>query len=334
MKRLRGAIYGCGMISEFHLRGWARIPEVEIVALGDRAIERAQQRRAEFAPEARIYTRLEDLLETEDLDFVDILTVPSVHRQHCSAARASGVHIICQKPMADTLEDAAEMAEEFQGYSKLFAVHENHRYRPWFQAIARHAAAGAFGPLCFVKLEHLNATAPGEAYKNESPRGVLLEYGSHLVDMMRCLLGEPHRVYARLHHLNTRVRGESLAHLAYEYPSCTAVIEVAWKHSAMMQGTALIAGQQGEAFYEGTLTRGEDSRLRLSRGLELTLDQRRSPYQDYVDSFYLLQRECADVMLGRRASVIQTAGEHLRTLRCTFAAYDAAESGRTLSIAS
>jgi predicted dehydrogenase len=34
MKRLRGAVYGCGMISEFHLRGWARIPEVEIVALG------------------------------------------------------------------------------------------------------------------------------------------------------------------------------------------------------------------------------------------------------------------------------------------------------------
>ena len=49
--KLRGAIVGCGMISEFHLRGWQRIPEVEIVALVDPARERADERRAQFAPQ-------------------------------------------------------------------------------------------------------------------------------------------------------------------------------------------------------------------------------------------------------------------------------------------
>ena len=45
----RGAVIGCGYIAEFHLRGWARIPEVEIVALADPDRARAGQRRDEFA---------------------------------------------------------------------------------------------------------------------------------------------------------------------------------------------------------------------------------------------------------------------------------------------
>jgi predicted dehydrogenase len=72
---LRGAIVGCGMISEFHLRGWQCIPEVEIVALVDPVRERAEGRRAQFAPQARIYESLDDLLAADlALDFIDILT--------------------------------------------------------------------------------------------------------------------------------------------------------------------------------------------------------------------------------------------------------------------
>ena len=50
MAKLRGAVIGCGMIAEYHLRGWQRIPEVEIVALCDPDRSRAEDRRREFAP--------------------------------------------------------------------------------------------------------------------------------------------------------------------------------------------------------------------------------------------------------------------------------------------
>lgn len=52
MAQLRGGLFGCGMISEFHLRGWQRIPEVEIVALGNRTISRAEARRDQYVPGA------------------------------------------------------------------------------------------------------------------------------------------------------------------------------------------------------------------------------------------------------------------------------------------
>src|SRR5512137_1227775 len=92
MARLRGGVFGCGMISEFHLRGWQRIPEVEIVALGNRTIARAEARRDQFFPGAQIYADLGRMLKEERLDFVDILTVPWLHREHGLLARAANVH--------------------------------------------------------------------------------------------------------------------------------------------------------------------------------------------------------------------------------------------------
>ena len=69
MNRLRGAILGCGMIAEFHLRAWLRIPDVEIVALCDPEMSRASQRQSEFVPAALLY---EDL-DVDSIDAVDLI---------------------------------------------------------------------------------------------------------------------------------------------------------------------------------------------------------------------------------------------------------------------
>src|SRR5918992_4146081 len=121
--KLRGAVVGCGMISEFHLRGWQRIPEVEIVALVDPVRDRAEERRAQFAPHARLYDSLDSLFAEHHagaLDFVDILTPPWLHREHCLRAAQAGVHIICQKPLCDRLEDAQALVAELRDYKRLF----------------------------------------------------------------------------------------------------------------------------------------------------------------------------------------------------------------------
>jgi predicted dehydrogenase len=309
------------MISEFHLRGWNRIPEVEIVALGDKTAEKAESRRREYVPGAQVYSGLKEMLAQTKPDFVDILTPPASHLEYCLVAREAGLHIICQKPLCCNLDDARRLAVEMLSYPKVFAVHENHRCRPWFQIVRRNLLEGLLGQPCLVQMVHLNASEPKELFKNEAETGVLLEYGSHLVDMMRSLLGEPLRVYARMHHLNSRVRGESLVHAIYEYPDCTAVVEVAWKSSALTQGWMLLVGNEGEAHYEGTMTRGDSARLRISRGSEVLLDAARRPYDDYIESFYLFERECTDAMLGW-GRIVQTVQEHLRTLGATFAAYE------------
>jgi predicted dehydrogenase len=329
--KLQGALFGCGMISEFHLRGWSRIPEVEIVALCNRTAARAEERRQQFVPEARVYTSLDALLASESLDFIDILTTPELHAVHCRAAMAAGLHIVCQKPLCESLESASALAAEAGRYPRCFSVHENHRYRPWFQDVLTLLHSGALGPLRFVRVEHLNATGPAVAYKQQAPTGVWLEYGSHLVDMMRALLGEPLAAHARMHHLNSSVRGESLLHATYDYPGCTAVVAAGWKQAALTQGSVLLCGAAGEVWYEGSLTRGDSGRLRVSAGPVVLRDETISPHLQYVESFYLLQREFIDALLGRNP-IKQTAEQNLRTLITTFAAYDSASTGQVVRL--
>lgn len=326
MAKLRGGIFGCGMISEFHLRAWQRIPEVEIAALGNRTLEKADARRAQFAPRARVYADLAAMLKAERLDFVDILTPPASHREHCLLALDAGAHVICQKPLCDTLEAARDLAARAERGPQLFAVHENHRYRPWFQDVLRRAREGFFGAIHEARFEQHDASEPPEAYKLRSERGILLEYGTHLVDMVRALLGEPRRVAATLARVNPRVKGESHARVVCEFPRATAVIDITWKPSGPFEGGVTISGDRGEARYEGTMTRGESSRFRLLQGSAVVKDEARRPTDDYIESFYAFQREYVDAMLSGRP-VTQTAAENLKTLACAFAAYASAERG-------
>jgi predicted dehydrogenase len=332
MAKLRGGVFGCGMISEFHLRGWQRIAEIEIVALGNRTIARAEARRDQFFPGARVYTDLGHMLQEERLDFVDILSVPWLHREHCLQAKRAGVHIICQKPLCHSLEDARALVAEMEEYPKLFAVHENHPYRPWFQRLLALCREGFFGTPRLLRLEQYDAKEPPEAYKNEAALGVLIEYGTHLVDMVLTLLAVPVRTYARVHRVNPRTQGESLALVVYEYPEATAVIDIGWKPGGLAHGGFVLEGDRGAVLYEGTMARGVSSRFRVTQGDAVVIDETRSPYDDYVESFYRFERECADCILTGKPAT-QSGVRNFQTLAATFAAYRSAETDRIVEVA-
>jgi len=320
MKPLRGAVFGCGMISSFHLGAWQRIPEVEIVALGNRTLSRAEARRDEFVPDARIYAELSDLLANEQLDFIDILTPPALHKPHCLLALEAGLHVICQKPIADTLTDALALTEAAKMDGRKLAIHENHRYRPWFQEILSRNRDGFFGTIRYARFEQFDPNEPAETYKLQSTRGIVMEYGTHLIDMTYALLGTPDTVLAHAFQLNPRVTGESLAHLTFGYREAVVSLDIGWKPSGWPQGGVRIVGNLGEAIYEGTMTRGETSRFRLIRGNTTIVDETRSPLDDYLESFYRFQRDIVDAMLDH-GPVPQPAAENLKVLESTFAAY-------------
>lgn len=331
MNRLRGAILGCGMIAEYHLRGWKRIPEVEIVALCDPDLPRARQRQTEYAQAARLYSGLDALLNAETLDFVDILTPPWLHREHCLRAAEAGLHIICQKPLCAEWSEAEQLVAELTGYEKIFAVHENHPYRPWFREIMRRNQAGFFGPIRHLSLVQHDAREPPERFKAEAERGIMLEYGVHLVDMVRALLGEPRQVSARFGRLNERVRGESLATAVYQCDDATALVDISWKTHEPELGSATVIGERGVAIYDGRMTRGRASRFRLFREGQLVLEEPRCPTDDFCESFYVLQREITDAMLAGKPAP-QAAAYNLNTLAATFAAYASAQSGQTVPL--
>ncbi len=99
---------------------------------------------------------------------------------------------------------------------------------------------------------------------------------------------------------------------------------MSWKAAGTQQGHALLVGENGEAWYEGSLTRTGESRFRVYQNKSLVLDEMRSPISDYADSFFQFQHDfMASVLHGGPPP--QPAASNLETLRSTFAAYGAAK---------
>ena len=90
---------------------------------------------------------------------------------------------------------------------------------------------------------------------------------------------------ARLQRINPRVRGDSLAHVVFGYRDTTAVLDISWKAHGLAQGSVLLVGDAGEAFFEGRMTRGDVSRYRVASGNTVVLDEQRSPTVDYLERF-------------------------------------------------
>jgi predicted dehydrogenase len=82
--------------------------------------------------------------------------------------------------------------------------------------------------------------------------------------------------------------------------------------------------------FDGGMTRGESTRFRVAQGSTIVLDETRSSVDDYVEAFYLFQREFVDAVRNGYPPPLP-ARENLQTLEMTFAAYAAAEQDRPVS---
>src|SRR5262249_33753469 len=143
-EKLRGVAIGAGYFSQFHYEAWARTADVEITAVCDCDAARAAGVRERFGL-ARQYTDFREALQRERPDFVDIITPPATHPEICQAAAEQGVHIICQKPMAPSLDEARAMVQCCATHGVRLMVHENFRFQPWHREIKRLLDSGAIG---------------------------------------------------------------------------------------------------------------------------------------------------------------------------------------------
>ncbi len=345
MRRLRGGVIGCGMVAEFHLQGWVSLDDVEIVALVDPDRALADALRQRFVPDAQVFETVEAMLDATrlELDFVDILSPPALHAEHAVLARDGGLHVSVQKPLTDDLTSAAGVVTAFEGYEQLLVVHENHVLRPWFARTLELARAGSLGAISSVRLEQRDPASPPQRSNREAEHGVLLQYGIHLIDMVRELLGVPDSVRATLRTANPEVRGESFAEvvLGYgadsEHPGCEATVIVSWGDDAASAASAgdgmRVVGSAAEVRYEGTMTRSsEPSSFSVSVDGVPLVDEVREPTADYLGSFREFERRFVDAVRSGSGMRGQAAA-NLVTLAITFAAIEAARLGQAVDFA-
>ena len=191
---LRGAIVGYGFIMEKgHAAGYgerARGPrDVEIVAVADVSEKRRALAKQHF-PEARVYDSHTALLAAEQgtLDFVDIATPPADHASIAHAALDRGLHVLCEKPLATSIDEARSMLRHAAEARRVLFPCHNYKHAPVIKAVRRVLDAGRIGRVHLVTLQtfrNTHARGVGEwrpDWRRErrlSGGGIAMDHGSH-----------------------------------------------------------------------------------------------------------------------------------------------------------
>lgn len=192
--RLRGALVGYGFIG-----GLGHVPayqerikksgDVDIVAVAD--ICEARRALAKKAlPEARIYETSDALLEKEsgNLDFLDVATPPCDHAAIVKAGLERGLHVLCEKPLTTTLDDAAMLLRTAQQQKRVLFPAHNYKHAPVVKAIREIIASGRIGKVRSVTLStfrntHAKGVTEWKTHWRREHRysggGIAMDHGSH-----------------------------------------------------------------------------------------------------------------------------------------------------------
>ncbi|MGI8742517.1 MAG: Gfo/Idh/MocA family protein [Bryobacteraceae bacterium] len=200
---IRLAIIGTGARSWAHLAILKTLPQFQVVALADPTPQNLD-RGASLAPGAKTYSDYRKLLsERKDLDAVVVITPSFLHAEVTVAALNLGLPVLCEKPMATTVEDANRMIEASRASGKLLYIGFQKRLVPTTAKMHELAAAGEIGHIEFVSANLFRGDWNPKSWKYTDPKtgvstpwryltftegSALLEDGIHELDSLNWII--------------------------------------------------------------------------------------------------------------------------------------------------
>lgn len=195
--KLRAGIVGCGGIAnQKHFPALTKASErVEIVALCDLIVERAQEAQKKYdIPNAKITTNYKELMADSTIDIIYVLTPNVSHCEITVAALEAGKHVLCEKPMAASTEDAEKMMDAWKKSGKIFTVGYQNRFRPDTQALKRLCDDGELGEVYYAQAHALRRRGVPTwgvfTDKAQQGGGPLIDIGTHSLDLTLWLMNK------------------------------------------------------------------------------------------------------------------------------------------------
>jgi predicted dehydrogenase len=333
----RGGLIGCGFFAANQMHAWRSIPGVDIVAVCDLDLKKALAVAGSFGV-ASVYCDANEMLQSENLDFVDIVTTVGSHQSLVEIAAPFCRLVICQKPFSESLDAADAMINACMRNSASLLIHENFRWQRPFLKVAERIGEGAIGKprKCDLTFRHAYDIYSGQPYLLSTERLALMDVGSHLFDLARALMGEVVSIRCTTQHQNPAVRGEDgfLALLGHADGSTTEVdcsfFDQSGTHS-FPQTLALVVGTGGslEIALDYTLIETRDGVVTEHSVEPVLPDWGRKPWHCIQDSVINIQRHAVEILEGR-AQPQPSGGDNRATLAVVLAAYDSAAQNRTV----
>lgn len=336
---VRAVLVGCGAMSRAWLAAARDMPDLMLAGLVDLDPAAAQNRATEFGlAETRVGTDLVRMLAETAPDIVFDCTIPAAHADVTLTALRHGCHVLGEKPLADTLNNARRMVAAAQAANKLYAVIQNRRYQPGIRRLRALLASGALGPITTINSDfYIGAHFGG--FRDHLPHVLLLDMAIHTFDAARLLSdADPVAVYCKEWNPRGSWYDQDASALAifemsdglvYSYRGswCAEGLRTAWAADWRIIGTRGSARWDGEDGFQAeavTATGGFFSEVAALELPPLAATDRIGEHAGIIREFV----EC--VRSGAQPETICT--DNIKSLAMVFAAIESAATGRSVDV--
>ena len=235
---IRVAIVGTGNIANAHIQAYLQFPErCHIAYLVDIVPEKARRMREKYGLDAEVFDNHQALLPLRDIDLVDVCTPPYVHAQISINCLRSGKNVVCEKPMAASLEECDQMLRARDESGKKLSIIAQNRFRQPIRNLKALLDSGLAGPVRCAQLDsfwwrgHCYYDLWWRGTWEKEGGGCTLNHAVHHIDMLLWMMGLPERVtsvLANTAHDNAEVEDLSVSIL--QYPGALAQLTASVVH--------------------------------------------------------------------------------------------------------
>jgi predicted dehydrogenase len=195
MKTIKTAVAGLGFIGPAHVEALRRIPGIDVVAISDISQEIVKKKAEELGVK-HYYDHFEDMINHPELDCVHICTPNNLHYPMAKEALKQGLHVVCEKPLAMTINEAVYLTELAEKTGLVHAVHFNIRYYPLIRQMRSVRLNGELGEIHSIIGSYLqdwlfyvtDYNWRLEADKSGESKAIA-DIGSHLMDLIEYITG-------------------------------------------------------------------------------------------------------------------------------------------------
>lgn len=197
------AAIGCSAMGEIHLAGLKEIEGINLYAICDSARDgRLMKCKEKFGVEKAV-TDYKELLNDENVDAVILVVPDQIHLQMTCEFLRAGKDVLCEKPMALTLEECEEMMKVEKETGRRLMIGQICRFTDNFVKAKEVVDSGKIGELYFVESEYAHHYGGSRGYDDwrvTPERDGFIGGGCHAVDLLRWIAGDPTEVYALANH--------------------------------------------------------------------------------------------------------------------------------------
>jgi predicted dehydrogenase len=194
MQKINVAVVGTGFIGPAHIEALRRLPNTNVLALCEVTPELARQKADQLGIERS--TTFDEMLKMDDIQVVHICTPNFLHYSQSKAALLAGKHVVCEKPLATNLDEAAELVELAKETGLVNAVHFNLRYYPLARQMKAMRENGDLGDVYSIMGSYLQDWLFYETDYNwrlepdkSGDSRAIADIGSHLMDITEYITG-------------------------------------------------------------------------------------------------------------------------------------------------